>query len=92
MNVLGFFVLLAIAIIIRYLGRRYLPLFVPISRTKTLVAALVGGIAGNLISSFLSPLGPQVADTYIVLPVILAVCLVLLVGISPFLRVMFSRP
>jgi len=91
MNVLGFFVLLAIAIIIRYLGRRYLALFVPISRTKTLAAGLVGGVAGQLISAFFLPLGPQVADTYIVLPIVLALFLVFLTGISPFLRVMFSR-
>jgi uncharacterized membrane protein YeaQ/YmgE (transglycosylase-associated protein family) len=48
----GFLLLLAIAILITYIGKKLLPVMMPSSRTKAIFVGLIGGLVGSLIFQF----------------------------------------
>lgn len=87
----GFLILLAIAIVVRILGRRLVPLVVPSSRLKTVGLGFLGGLLGSLLANTCWKIGPEVSGVYL-LPALLGAALaVLLGGLAPFLKIMLAK-
>ena len=56
----GFFILLAIAILLRFIGNKLIPIAMPTRRLRTIALGWVGGFLGSLVDSFRWQFGPEV--------------------------------
>ena len=90
MIVLSSLLILAIAILFRYIGVRFFPLIMPSSRIKTVLAGFVGGVIANVMSVSLAHLEPQVVGVYLPIAAFGVAFSILLVGLAPFLKILFG--
>jgi len=90
-NVGRFFILLAVAIAVRMLGRRFVPLVMPESRLKTVVVGMVGGLVGQWLGGRWGIAGIEVAGLYLVWVVAGTAMAVLLLGLAPFIKVFLGK-
>lgn len=87
-----FLLLLGVAIAVRYLGRRLVPLLMPPGRLKTIAVGLVGGFIGSLVvNRFHFGDWSVVARTNLLGAAIGAAFFILLLGVIPFLKILFGR-
>ncbi len=91
MSVAGFFIILAISIILRRLGNKLMPLVMPTGRLKIIVVGWIGGFLGSLLDKTLWQLGPEVAEISIVAAIIGCALSFLVLGIAPFIRIMLGK-
>jgi uncharacterized membrane protein YeaQ/YmgE (transglycosylase-associated protein family) len=89
---LGILLLLAIAISIRYIGRKLAPVVMPSSRLKAVAACLVGGFIGSLVFRLCHLVDATVvAEINLIGAVLGAVVLLFLLGIYPFIKIFFGK-
>jgi len=91
MSVAGFFILLAIAILLRFIGYRLIPSVMPTGRLRTIALGWVGGFLGSLIDGLFSQFGPEVAGINLVAAVIGCALFILLLGIAPFIKILLGK-
>ena len=91
MSVAGFFILLAIAILLRFIGGKLIPLVMPTGWLRTIALGWVGGFLGSLADSLLRQFGPEVAGINLVAAVIGCVLFILFLGIAPFIKILLGK-
>ena len=91
MSIAGFFILLAIAILLRFIGYKLIPSVMPTGRVRTIVLGWVGGFLGSLVDSLLSQFGPEVAEINLVAAVIGCALFILFLGIAPFIKILLGK-
>ncbi len=80
---------LASIVLVKKVGTRWLPLFIPKSRRATLLAGVIGAGMGYLVGRLLWPLwliGQHFSPPWVVTGVVLGI---FLAGLGPFLRILF---
>ena len=91
MSVAGFFILLAIAILLRFVGYKLIPLVMPTGWLRTIALGWVGGFLGSLVDSFLGQFGPEVTGINLVAAVIGCALFILFLGIAPFIKILLGK-
>lgn len=91
MSVAGFFILLGIAIVLKWAGNRLVPLLIPGGRLKIVGAGWLGALAGSLLDRAFWRLGPEVSEIYITAAFAGCVVVYLVLGIAPFIRIMLGK-
>ncbi len=91
MSVAGFFILLAIAILLGFIGHKLIPIAMPTGRLRTIALGWVGGFLGSLADSFLGQFGPEVAGINLVAAVIGCALFILFLGIVPFIKILLGK-
>ncbi len=91
MSVAGFFILLAIAILLRLIGHKLIPMAMPTGRLRTIALGWVGGFLGSLVDSLWWQFGPEVAEINLVAAVIGCALFILFLGIAPFIKILLGK-
>lgn len=91
MIVAGFFILLAIAILLRLVGNKLVPVVMPSGRLRTIGLGWAGGFLGSLLDSVLWQFGPEVAGINLVAATIGCALFILFFGLFPFIRSLLGR-
>ena len=91
MSVAGFFILLAIAILLRFIGYKLIPLVMPTGWFRTIALGWVGGFLGSLVDSLSGQFGPEVAGINLVAAVIGCALFILFLGITPFIKILLGK-
>ncbi len=89
--VAGLFLLFFLAILIRRIGNRLLPLVMPRHRLKTIAVGFGGGVIGSLVDRFTWEFGPEFVGAHWVASIIGCILFILCYGLMPFLRIMMGR-
>jgi uncharacterized membrane protein YeaQ/YmgE (transglycosylase-associated protein family) len=92
MSVVGLFILLAIAIVVRLAGNRLVPVAMPRGRIRTIALGWAGGFVGSWVDSLCWQFGPEVAGINLLAAVIGSVLFILLLGVFPFIKILLSKP
>jgi uncharacterized membrane protein YeaQ/YmgE (transglycosylase-associated protein family) len=90
-SIAGFFILLAIAILVWLIGNKLAPSIMPTGRLRSIALGWAGGFLGSWIDSVLWQLGPEVAEINIVAAVIGCTLFMLLLGIYPFVKILLGK-
>jgi uncharacterized membrane protein YeaQ/YmgE (transglycosylase-associated protein family) len=89
---LGLLLLFAIAISIRYVGKKLAPVVMPSSRLKAVAACLIGGFIGSLIFQLCHLWDwALVAEINLIGAILGAVVSLFLVGIYPFIKIFLGK-
>ena len=91
MSIAGFFILLAMAILLRFIGNKLIPLVMPTGRFRTIALGWAGGFLASWVDSILWQFGPQIAGINLVAAVIGCALFILLLGIAPFIRILLGK-
>lgn len=91
MSIVGFFILLAIAILLKLIGNRLVPLLMPSGWLRTIAVGLVGGFLGSLADSILWQFGPKIAGINLLAAAIGCALFILFLGILPFIRILLGK-
>ena len=91
MSVAGFFILLAIAILLRFVGYKLIPLVMPTGWLRTIALGWVGGFLGSLADGLWWQFGPDVAGINLVAAVIGCALFILFLGITPFIKILLGK-
>jgi len=87
----GFFILLAIAILLRFIGYKLIPIAMPTGWLRTIALGGVGGFLGSLVDSLWRQFGPEVAGINLMAAVIGCALFILLLGIAPFIKILLGK-
>jgi len=90
-SVAGFFILLAIVILLRFIGYKLIPIVLPAWRLRTIALGWVGGFLGSLVDSLWWQFGPEVAGINLVAAVIGCALFIILLGIAPFIKILLGK-
>jgi uncharacterized membrane protein YeaQ/YmgE (transglycosylase-associated protein family) len=90
-SIAGFFILLAIAILLRFIGYKLIPPVMPAWRLRTIALGWVGGFLGSLVDSLWWQFGPEVAEINLVAAVIGCALFILFLGIAPFIKILLGK-
>jgi len=90
-SVAGFFILLAIAILLRFVGNKLIPVVMPTGRLRIIGLGWAGGFLGSLLDGFLWQFGPEVAGINLVAAVIGCALFILLFGLLPFIKILLGK-
>jgi uncharacterized membrane protein YeaQ/YmgE (transglycosylase-associated protein family) len=91
MSVVGFFILLAIAVLLRFVGNKLAPVVMPSGRLKTIGLGWVGGFFGSWLDSVLWQFGPEVAGINLVAAAIGCAVFILFLGLFPFIKILLGK-
>ena len=91
MSIVGFFILLAIAILLKLIGNRLVPLLIPSGWLRTIAVGWAGGFLGSLADSVLWQFGPKVAGINLLAAAIGCTLFILFLGILPFIRILLGK-
>jgi len=91
MSAAGFFILLTIAILLRLIGNRLVPLVMPRGQLRTIALGWAGGFLGSWVDSVLWQFGPEVAGINLAAAVIGCALVMLLLGIAPFIKILLGK-
>ncbi len=91
MSIAGFFILLAIAILLRFIGHKLIPIAMPAGRLRIIALGWIGGFLGSLADSLWSQFGPEVTGINLVAAVIGCALFILLLGITPFVKILLGK-
>ncbi len=91
MSIVGFFILLAIAILLKLIGNRLVPLLMPSRWLRTIAVGWVGGFLGSLADSILWQFGPKIAGINLLAAAIGCALFILFLGILPFIRILLGK-
>jgi len=87
----GFFLLLGIAILLRFLGNKLIPIIMPQKRLQTIGVGWLGGLVGSLLDGAMWQFGPQVVGVNVVAAVIGSALLILFLGLLPFIKIFLGK-
>ena len=90
MSVAGFFILLAIAILLRFIGYKLTSLM-PTGWLRTIALGWVGGFLGSLADGFWWQFGPEIAGINLVAAVIGCALFILFLAIAPFIKILLGK-
>jgi len=79
------------AILLRFIGYKLIPLVMPTGWLRTIAVGGVGGFLGSLVDSLLRQFGPEVAGINLVAAVIGCALFILLLGIAPFIKILLGK-
>ena len=91
MTIVGFFILLAIAILLRLIGNKLIPVVMPTGFLRTIALGWAGGFLGSLVDSILWQFGPGVAGINLVAAAIGCALFILFLGIVPFIKILLGK-
>lgn len=91
MTVAGFFILLAIAILLRLAGNKLVPVVMPSGRLLTIGLGWAGGFLGSLLDRVLWQFGPEVAGVNLVAAVVGCALFILFLGLYPFIKILLGK-
>ncbi len=91
MSIAGFFILLAIAILLRFIGHKLIPIAMPTGRLRIIALGWVGGFLGSLVDSLWQKFGPEIAGINLVAAVIGCALFILFLGIAPFIKILLGK-
>ncbi len=91
MSVLGFFLLVSVAIAMRWLGVRLVPLLMPTGKIRTVAVGWLGGFLASLLDKILWQLGPEVFEISLVAAFIGCVLFILALGVAPFVKILLGK-
>ncbi len=91
MSVAGFFILLAVAILLRLIGNKLIPVVMPSGRLRTIALGWAGGFLGSWAGSILWQFGPEVAGINLVAAIIGCALFILFLGIAPFIKILLGK-
>ena len=91
MSLAGFFILLATAILLRFIGNKLIPLVMPTGWLRTIALGWAGGFLASWVDSILWQFGPQIAGINLVAAVIGCALFILLLGIAPFIKILLGK-
>ena len=91
MSIAGFFILLAIAVLLRYIGNKLVPVVMPTGWLKTIALGWAGGFLGSWVDSVWWQFGPNVAGINLLAAVIGCGLLILVLGIAPFVKILLGK-
>ena len=91
MSIAGFFILLAIAILLRLIGNKLAPVIMPTGLLRTIVVGLAGGFLGSLVDNILWQFGPKVAGINLVAAAIGSALLIIILGLVPFIKIFLGK-
>lgn len=91
MSIVGFFILLAIAILLKLIGNKLVPLLMPSGWLRTIAVGWVGGFLGSLADSILWQFGPKIAGINLLAAAIGCALFILFLGILPFIRILLGK-
>ncbi len=83
-----FLLLLFMAVLVRYLWGKYLPLVAPRGRLYPTLAAYLGALGGGLLQRFFLPWGPHLFGVYFIGALLGSVLVLFCWGVGPFIRVL----
>ena len=79
------------AILVRFIGTKLIPLLMPSGRLRTVALGWVGGFLASLADNILWQLGPQVVGISLVAALIGCGLFILGLGIAPFIKILLGR-
>ena len=91
MKIAGLFLLVAITILLSFAGNKLVPVAMPTGRVRIVAVGWAGGLVGSLVDGALWGLGPQVAGVNLIAAVVGAAVFILLLGLFPFIKILFGR-
>ena len=91
MSIAGFFILLAIAILLRSIGHKLIPIAMPDGRLRIIALGWAGGFLGSLADSLWQQFGPEIAGINLIAAVIGCALFILLLGIAPFIKILLGK-
>ena len=91
MSILGFFLLLAIAVAVRLLGIKLVPLLMPSGRVRTVALGWLGAFLASLADIVFWQFGPQVAGISLIAAVIGCALFILAFGVAPFVKILLGK-
>ena len=91
LSIPGFFILLAIAVLVRLFGNKLVPLIMPTGRLRPTVVGWAGGFLGSWLNSVLWHFGPEVAGVNPVAAIIGSALFLFLLGLYPFVKILLRR-
>jgi len=86
-----FLPLLVLAVLVRYLWARYVPLLAPRGWFYSTVAAYFGTLAGGILQRALFPWGPQLLGVYVIGALLGSVLVLFAWGTARYIRVLLRR-
>jgi uncharacterized membrane protein YeaQ/YmgE (transglycosylase-associated protein family) len=90
-TVAGFFILLAIAILLTLVGNKLVPVVMPGGRLRTIGLGWAGGFLGSLLDRVLWQFGPEVAGVNLVAAVVGCALFILFLGLYPFIKILLGK-
>ena len=91
LSIAGFFILLAIAVLLRFVGNKLVPMIMPDGRFRTIAMGWAGGFLGSWIDSALWQFGPEVAGINMIAAAIGNIIIMLLFGLYPFVKILLGK-
>ena len=91
MSISGFFLLIGLAIVVKGLGLKLIPLLIPRSRIKTIAIGWLGGLTGSLMDRYIWHLGPRFVEIQVALAAIGCALFILLAGLWPFFKILVGQ-
>ena len=91
MSIAGFFLLIGLAIVVRWLGLKLIPLLIPRSFIRTIAIGWLGGLAGSLLDRYIWHLGPRFVEIQVALAAIGCAVFILAAGLWPFLKILMGQ-
>jgi hypothetical protein len=87
----GFFLLIGLAIVARWLGLKLVPLVIPRRRLRTLAIGWLGALTGSLMDRYIWHLGPKFVEIQVAAAAIGCTLFILAAGLWPFLRILAGQ-
>ena len=91
MSAPGFFVLVGLAIAVRWLGLKLVPLLIPWQRLRTLAYGWLGALTGSLMDRYIWHLGPRFVEIHVAAAAIGCALFILVAGLWPFLKILAGQ-
>ncbi len=91
MSIAGFFILLAIAILLRFIGNKLTPVVMPAGLLRTIALGWAGGFLGSLAGGILWQFGPTLAGVNLGAAAIGCAFFILFLGIVPFIKILLGK-
>jgi hypothetical protein len=90
-TVAGFFILLAIAILLRFAGNRLIPLMMPEGRLLPPIIGWLGGFLASRLDGAVWQLGPNFYGINLAAAAVGGALALLLYGLYPFIKIMLGK-
>ncbi len=84
-------ILLILAMAVRTLANRLVPVAMPPGRILGIGAAFIGAIAGNWVGNALLPYGPILLGVNLIAATLGAILFIFLLGLIPFIKILVGR-
>ena len=91
MSISGFFLLLAIVIVLRFIGNKLMPVLMPSGQIRTIATGWLGALVGSLVDGAVWKIGPNIAGVNLAAAILGCLFFLFLLGIAPFIKIMLGK-